>query len=207
MLFLLLCAVLTGCSSSEPSKPAESAQPKASATPSAPELQTGRTAFYEMYRKARTWAPDAKPYRLESSATKDAPGTDGKAEVWHAWFASESKRLVKPYTWSGGTGENLPDKGVTFGPEDTFSPTNASTQPFDVNFLKTDSDNAYKVGQEKGGAEVEKKHPATPTLYVLDWNGKANELIWHVIYGDSPSDYKLRIAVDAATGGFLRKEK
>lgn len=127
--------------------------------------------------------------------------------VWHAWFASPSRRSVKPYTWSGGSGENLPERGVTFGPDDTFSPTNASTQPFDVNFLKSDSDNAYKVAQEKGGAELEKKHPGTPVVYMLDWSGKANELIWHVIYGDSPTDYKLRIAVDASTGGFLRKEK
>jgi hypothetical protein len=203
---LLLAAILCGCSS-EPQKPAETPQPKASATPSAPELMTGRSAFYECYRKARTWAPDAKPYRVESSASKDSPGTDGKAIVWHAWFASPSRRSVKPYTWSGGSGENLPEKGVTFGPDDSFSPTNASTQPFDVGFLKTDSDNAYKVAQEKGGTELEKKHPGTPVTYILDWNGKANELIWHVIYGDSPNEARLRIAVDAATGGFLRKEK
>lgn len=202
LVLLLLAAMLCGCSS-EPQKPAETPQPKASATPAAPELMTGRTAFYECYRKARTWAADAKPYRLESSTTKEP---DGKAVVWHAWFASPSRRSVKPYTWSGG-GENAPEKGVSFGPDDTFNPSNASTQPFDVNFLKTDSDNAYKVAQEKGGADLEKKHPGTPITYVLDWSPRANELIWHVIYGDTPSEYRLKIAVDAATGGFLRKEK
>ena len=204
---LLLAAMLAGCSSNPPAeKKAEETKPQAKATPAAPELETGRSAFYEMMRKARTWAPDVKPFRLESGATKDAPGTDGKAIVWHAWFASPSKGSVKPYTWSGG-GADLPDKGVTFGPEDTFSPTNRSTQPFDLDFFKVDSDQAYKAAQEKGGAALEKKSPGTQVFYTLDFDGGAHELIWHVAYGDSPTDYKLKIAVNASTGGFMKKER
>jgi len=203
---LLAVAMLAGCSS-EPKKAEEGGKPAPQAKqPAAPELQTGRTAFYEMYRVARTWAPDVKPFRLQSSPTKDAPGTEGKAEVWHAWFASPSRHGVKPYTWSGGTGENLPEKGVSFGPEDTYNPNNTSTQVFDPNFLKSDSDQAYKVAQEKGGAAVLKKSPETPILYTLDWDGKHNELIWHVTYGDL-HEYRLKIAVNASTGGYLKKEK
>ena len=205
---LLLLAALAGCSS-EPKKTEEGAKP--AATPAkqvkAPEFQTGRTAFYEMYRTARTWAPDVKPFRVQSSPTKESSGADGKAEVWRAWFASATKREVKPYTWSGGTGDDLPERGVSFGPVDTFNPSNASTQTFDANFLKTDSDQAYKAAQEKGGDALLKKSPGTPIIYTLDWDGKSNELIWHVSYGESPLIYKLKIAVDAATGGFLRKEK
>ena len=205
---LLMAGMLAGCSSNPPAekKPDES-KPAAKPSAAAPELQTGRTAFYEMIRKARTWAPDAKPFRLQSGATKDAPGTDGKAIVWNAWFASPSKGSVKPYTWSGGSGEGLPDKGVTFGPEDTFSPTNRSTQPFELEFLKTDSDQAYKVAQEKGGEALLKKNPGTQIFYTLDFDGSAHELIWHVAYGDSPTEYKLKLAVDASTGGYLKKEK
>lgn len=206
LVLLLLAAALAGCSS-EPKKAEEGAKPAAKPEAKAPELQTGRTAFYEMYRTARQWAPDAKPFRVQSSASKDAPGTDGKALVWHAWFASPGKREVKPYTWSGGTGENLPERGVSFGPVDTFNPSNTSTQPFDPNFLKSDSDQAYKAAQEKGGEALLKKNPGTPIVYVLDWDGKANELIWHVVYGESPSDYRLKIAVNASTGGYLKKEK
>ncbi len=203
---LLLVAVVVGCSS-EPTKTEEGAKPAPKAAAKSPEFQTGRTAFYEMYRTARQWAPDVKPFRLQSSPTKDAPGTDGKAEVWQAWFASPSKREVKPYTWSGGTGENLPERGVSFGPVDSFNPSNTSTQPFDANFLKSDSDAAYKAAQEKGGEALLKKSPGLPIIYTLDWDAKSNELIWHVSYGETPQDYKLKIAVDASTGGFLRKEK
>jgi hypothetical protein len=31
--------------------------------------------------------------------------------------------------------------------------------------------------------------------------------VWHVYYGNSRDDAKLRIAVNATTGEFLRKEK
>ncbi len=206
--FLLLLAMFAGCSSSEPPKQSAEQKPKnAAAESKAPEQETGRTAFYKMYATARTWAPDAKPFRLQSSPTKDAPGSDGKAEIWHAWFASPSRKGVKPYTWSGGSGENMPERGVSFGTEDTFNPSNTSTQPFDVSFLKSDSDEAFKTAQEHGGAEIEKKNPGTPVTYSLDWDAKANELIWHVIYGDSATEYKLKVAVNASTGGYLKREK
>ena len=44
-------------------------------------------------------------------------------------------------------------------------------------------------------------------LYVLSWSGVTNELIWHVIYGASPEDAKLRVAVNARNGEFMRVEK
>lgn len=201
---LLLAALLAGCSS-ETQKPTPTAPAKPAVK--APEFETGRTALHKMYATARTWAADAKPFRLQSVPTKDSAGADGKAEVWRAWFASPNKRSVKPYTWSGGSGEDMPERGVSFGPEDSFNPSNISTQPFDIGFLKTDSDQAFKTAQEKGGDALLKKMPGTPILYTLDWSGKTNELIWHVSYGETPSEYKLKIAVDASTGGFLRKEK
>jgi len=34
-----------------------------------------------------------------------------------------------------------------------------------------------------------------------------NNLVWHVIYGNSRADAKLKVAVDATTGEFIRIEK
>jgi hypothetical protein len=34
-----------------------------------------------------------------------------------------------------------------------------------------------------------------------------NELIWHVIYGESRDNAKLKVAVNATSGDFLRIEK
>lgn len=193
-------AMLAGCSS-QPPKPAEKPQPKPT------ELATGRTAFQKLYVTAHGWARDAQPYRLDSQATPDGNGHDGKAAVWRAAFASAAQHGVKPYVWSGSTDKDAPSRGINPGNEDSYSPTNASTQIFDMQFLKIDSDKAYEMAQQHGGDKLLAKTPDTPVLYLLDWNRSENKLEWHVMYGGGRDDAKLRVSVDATTGNFLRVEK
>jgi hypothetical protein len=54
---------------------------------------------------------------------------------------------------------------------------------------------------------VQEKAPDTPVLYVLDWNHATNELIWHVIYGNSRDVARLTVDVNGTTGEFVRVEK
>lgn len=201
---MLALAFLTmaGCTS-EPSKPAlpETPQPKAV------ESETGRYAFQKLYIAARGWARDAQAFRLESQLMPDSRGKDGKSDVWRASFASPSGRSAKPYVWSGTDVPDAPSRGISPGTEDTYSPSNASTQVFDIGFLKVDSDKALEVAKQHGGDKVLEKAPDTPILYVLDWNRATNELIWHVIFGTSRDEAKLRIAVNATSGEFIRVEK
>jgi hypothetical protein len=210
----LALLLMAGCTS-EPTKPAEKAQPKA------PEFETGRVAFQKMYIAARGWQRDAQAFRLQSDTTADYKGKDGKSAVWRAWFASPAARSTKPFVWSGTEAADAPPRGVSPGSEDTYSPTNTSTQIFDIAFLKVDSGpevgtpppgtkvpaNAFEVAQKHGGDKVLEKEPDTPIFYVLDWNGRSNQLVWHVIYGASADDAKLRVALDASSGDFLRIEK
>src|ERR1700693_3385693 len=69
--------LMSGCSS-EPNKPAtvETSQPKA------PQTTTGSSAFFKCYVSARGWAGDVQPYRVESHATADTKGREGKSEDW-----------------------------------------------------------------------------------------------------------------------------
>jgi hypothetical protein len=191
---ILTLILMAGCSS-EPSKPAASETPQ----PKAPEAITGSSAFFKCYISARIWAPDAQPYRVESYATADSKGRNGKAEEWRAGFASPSKHATKTFIWSNGD--------ISHGVDDTYSPTNSSTQIFNVQFLKVDTDKAFAVAQQHGGDKLLEKEPATPVFYVLDWNRQANELLWHVIYGTDRDTAKLRVAVNASTGEFSRVEK
>jgi len=204
LLTIAISALLAGCSCNP--QPAEK-PPAAKPEPPKTEVLTGRSAFQKLFVTARSWAPDAQPFRLESEAVQQAPGTDGKAGIWRGSFASPSKRAVKPYLWSGVSGPDAPERGVSPGTEDSFNPSNISTRPFDVGFLKTDSDKAFEVAQEHGGKKLVDANPQQPVKYVLLWNASTNELVWHVIYGPSEMDAKLRIAVDASTGSFLRVEK
>jgi hypothetical protein len=203
-LLMAMLALLTmaGCSS-EPSKPAQTEKPQ----PKAVELQTGRYAFQKLYLAAHGWARDAQPFRLESQPTADSKGRDGKSAVWRASFASPAGRSAKPYVWSGTDAPDAPSRGISPGNEDSYSPTNSSTQVFDIGFLKVDSDKAFEVAQKHGGDKLLEKAPDTPMLYVLDWNHATNVLIWHVIYGNSRDDAKLIVDVNGTSGEFIRVEK
>jgi len=196
-----ILAMVVACDSNPP-KPAES-KPE----PKGPELLTGRAAFQKVFIAARNYAVDAKPFRIESTPTSDADGHDGKSALWRASFASPQLRGVKPFIWSGSTAPDAPSRGVSPGNEDVYNPGNASTQIFDVAYLKVDSDQAYATAQKHGGDKILEKEPTTPVIYVCDWNHNTNELVWHVIYGVSRDKSKLTVAVNASTDEFIRVEK
>ena len=189
---LFALALLTACSS-EPGKPAESEKPKPV------EPITGRVAFQKCFVAARNWGRDAQPFRIESQLIGESKGRDGKSLAWRAGLASVVQHSTRAYTWANGE--------VSFGVEDTYSPTNTSTKVFDIAFLKIDSNQALEVAQKHGGDKILEKAPDTPILYVVDWNHQTNELVWHVIYGTDRISAKLVIAVNASSGEFVREEK
>ncbi len=199
-LFVIL-SWLAACNSNSPKPPEAKPEPKA------PELVTGRAAFQKVFIAARNYAVDVKPFRIESTPTSDGDGHDGKSALWRASFASATQRGVKPFTWSGSNAPDAPSRGVSPGNEDVYTPSNASTQIFDVAFLKVDSDQAFAVAQKHGGDKVLEKDPSTPVIYVCDWNHNTNELVWHVIYGTTRDHSLLTVAVNGSTGEFIRVEK
>lgn len=201
VMLLMMSLVLLSACSSDSGKP-EEAKPEAKT----PELISARSAFQKLYVAAHGWNPDAKPYRIESVATSDGNGQDGKWAVWRGSFASVAQRSEKTYTWSGSTANGAPDRGVNPGVEEGYSPSNSSTQVFDLAFLKTDSDQVFATAQKHGGDKVLEKDPNTPITYICDWNRNTNQLIWHVVYGTGRNDSKLTVAVDASTGEFIRVE-
>ncbi len=205
---LILCTllVLAACSSGEKKQPETSSAP-AQKKAEAPEYLTGREAFQKLYVSARSFAADTKAYRLESTYTKGAPAQEGRAALWRASFASESRRAIKSYSWSGLTGPDAPERGVSHGTEDTYNPSNTSTQVFDIQYLKIDSSKAFEEAQKHGGEKLTKSDPNQPVFYLLDWNPKKTQLVWHVIYGENRNDAKLTVDIDASTGAFIRVEQ
>jgi hypothetical protein len=200
VILLVITAALQGCESA----------PEKSGTagnePAKPQLETGRVALQKMIVPARVWAADSKPIRMISNPAPADAVHSGGAGLWKATFASPARGKTEAFSWSGLVGPNAPPRGVDHGSEDTFNPSNLSTQPFDVAFLKIDSDQAFAVAQKHGGKELLEKNPSHPLIYILDWDSQNNELRWHVIYGSAPNKSQLTIIVDASTGSFVHKE-
>jgi hypothetical protein len=204
--YLALVFLLAGCSSNKTESNKETAPPTKPAAKQ-PEYETGRSAFQKLYLSARGWAGDVKPFRLQSQFSSDAPTSDGKAGLWRGSFASPARRSMKLFVWSGLVGPDAREPGISFSGEDSWIPSNTSTSVFDLGFLKVDSDKAYDVAQKHGGEKLTLKDPKQPVFFVLDWDASKNQLLWHVIYGTSQDESKLRIAVDATSGEFVRVEK
>jgi len=207
-LFLCVAAVLllAACSSNPPTQ--SSSSPSAAKKTVAPtEYETGREAFQKMYLSAHSWAIDAQPFRLQSQYSAGAPVSEGKAGVWRASFGSPSRNMMKMFMWSGLVGADAPEKGISFSAEDSWSPANTSTRIFNVGFLKIDSDKAYEVAEQHGGSKLTKSDPQQPVFFLLDWDTSKSQLLWHVIYGESQDNAKLRVTVNASSGEFERVEK
>jgi hypothetical protein len=194
----LALMLLTACSS----EPAKTTTPAVKE----PEYVAGRSAYQRMYAAARSWHLDAQGFRLTSALTRDSKGHDGKSGVWQAWFASGSARSSKPYVWCGTNASDV-ERGISWGGEDSYSPTNTSTRVFDVAFLKADSDAAFQVALKHGGAKLLEADPDQPVMYLLEWDSQDNALAWHVIFGESRNSRKLSIMVNASSGDYLRAEK
>jgi hypothetical protein len=198
---LAILALLAACSSNTANTPPAKPEIKP------PELLTGRAAFYKTFIAARNYAADVKPFRIESTPSNESNGQDGKSAIWRSSYASAAQHGVKPFFWSGSNAPDAPPRGVSPGNEDVYNPGNASTQVFDAAFLKVDTDQAFTEAQKHGGDKILEKDPATPVLYICEWNRNTNQLLWHVIYGTSRETAKLAVAIDASSGAFVRVEK
>ncbi len=204
-LFLLLAALI-GCESKPANNATNSSTAAEAPKPKTAQYKTGREAFQNAYIAAHNWAPDAKPFRLESQYTPDAPVAEGKAGIWRASFGSVSRKGMESFQWTGIVDPNT-EQGISHGSEDSYSPTNTSTETFDIAFLKVDSDKAYEVAEKHGGEKLTKADAKVPVFFVLDWDHQKGKLLWHVLYGSNGDDSKLRVAVDATDGSFYRIEK
>jgi len=201
-LFLIFAVafLFSGCGQGTQSVSADKAP-----QPAALQLESGRFALQKMIPASRMWAADAQPIMLQSEVLKNTDGRDGKAGFWRASFASPGRQKSEPFTWSGSSSGDSP-RGVNHGAEDTYSAANRSMRPFDLNFLKVDTDQAFAVAQQHGGKQLMEKDPKQTVRYLLDFDVMAGQLRWHVIYGSSESTAQLTVLVDASSGAFLRKE-
>src|SRR5205085_6653465 len=187
---LTLCAAfaMMACSSS-PSGSGAAAPPAKPEPPKPSDVESGRVAFQRLYTTSRGWAGDTEPVSLQSQNYKhaggnpDAPlGHDGKSAIWRGIFASSGRHSMKTYMWSGLTGPDAPSPGITPGTEDSWSATNTSTQPFQLVYLKFDSDQAFQTAQKHGGVALLKKTSDLPVNFRLSCESRKTIMVCQVCY-------------------------
>ncbi len=199
----LILATLFGCST-----PTETPPEKTSITPVSKglTLYTAKGCFSSMLNLAQRWSPDAMPFHMESEVNADTTGQEGKATVWRAFFASRSRGTMKTVSCSGSRLPTSPALGFSDTPEMPYA-ANVPAAIFDSTSFQIDSDKAFAVTLEHGGAPLIKKDPQQPIFYLLDWDAKKKQLLWLVVYGTSEADRQGQCAIDAKTGAFIRAGK
>jgi hypothetical protein len=209
-LSVISVAILTaGCNSTQ-NNPNESTAEKPASAPAQrkePVLYTGQEAFNRMMGLALKWSRDAQPARLESVPTTDTTGQNGKSTVWRGFFASPSRRSTKTIVCSGSRLPDAPPFGVSAeGSEGAYN-ADAANLAFLPLLVKTDTDTAFAITLQHGGAGILKKDAQQPVIYVLLKDRKQNVPVWYVIYGTSETNRKGIGVINATTGAFVSASK
>jgi hypothetical protein len=186
--------VLAGCTTETPK-----AEKKAKAPP---QPISAQSAFFRMYGQARVWAQDAQILRLEPIRMDAMKEKDGKWPAWRAQFVSETKRSLKPFSYSVIEAEGVYE-GVFGATEEPYSGPRGQNLPFLMQGFKIDSPAALETALKKG-ADYTKKHPDMPITMVLEKMKTDGNPTWRVIWGISVATSNHSIYVDATLGNYLR---
>ena len=199
---LAAALLLTACS--EAPKPAETkaAEAPAKVEPAGPpEAISGRSAFYEMYKPARTWATDLLPLTLAAGEVPGVKNEGGKAGMWTAVFVSPSRREARTFVYAvADSGADI-HKGVTAGGAQAWSGETPKSRPFQVTEFVTNSDDAYKAAAEKAASWI-KAHPGAKASITLANTSRFSAPVWYIMWGNPKSGY---LAFVNATTGLVVK--
>jgi hypothetical protein len=192
--------LLSGCSSEAPPPAETKAEPKKPAVPTGP--VTGLTAFYEMYKVARTLAPDLQTASLTGNEVAGVKSEEGKYAMWTAVFVSASMKQATTFTYSTvEQGTTL--KGVNnAGSAPWGGPTQTAT-PFANSDFSVDSDAAYKTAAAKAGDWLTKNADKPITVFGLGNASSFPAPMWYILWGTKAGGFA--VYVNASTGAVFGK--
>jgi len=194
--------LLTACS--EAPQPAESKNAEAPAKtepPAPPAAVAARTAFYEMYKPARTWASDLMPLTMVAGEVPGIKNEDGKAGMWTAVFVSPGRNQARTFVYAVTDHGSDIHKGVSAGVEQTWSGPTAKSRPFQVTEFVTNSDEAFKTASAKAAGWL-KRHPGRKVSITLASTARFPVPVWYILWGTPKSGY---LAFVNATTGLVMK--
>ena len=190
---VLLVVVLAGCSSS-PQKPAVEA---------VPEPVTGLHALAQMYAAARVWQPDVLVLRVNSIDAGSLKPQPGRSAVWQGTFVSPTAGQSRTFTFSVMDISTSLRTGVFPDPATTFSARGQTTQGFNINGARKDTDEVYATALKHADVFV-KDHPNQQVNFLLELDNRAPEAMWRVFWGTSAASSPFSVLIDAASGEFYR---
>jgi hypothetical protein len=195
---LLVLSFLAACSEQTAKKPAKGT---ASTTP--PQPVTARFAFQRMSMQARLWAADSQPLRISSANLKEVPSVAGKYAVWHSTFVSAQLKKARSFSYSVVDSPGNAQQGVFRWREESWSGPTGQAQPFPIQMLKVDSDEAYATAA-KESKDYRKKHPEMSVHFLLEYTPRFPLPTWRVFWGETLGSSQYSVFVDCTSGRYLQ---
>jgi hypothetical protein len=192
--------LLSGCSSDTPPPAETKVEKKKPAVPTGP--ITGLTAYYEMYKVARTLAPDLQTASLTGNDVDGVKSEEGKYAMWTAVFVSASMRQATTFTYSTvEQGTTL--KGVNNAGSAPWGGATQTATPFANSDFSVDSDAAYKTAAAKAGDWLPKNADKPITILALGNASTFPAPMWYIRWGTKTSGFA--VYVNASTGTVFGK--
>lgn len=165
---------------------------------------TAKTAFFEMYKAARAWAPD---FMLLSMSSNEVPGIasdGGKFPMWTAVLVAPSRNEARTFTYAVTNSGTDIHKGVDVTPAQSWSGATPAAAPFQTMDFATDSDAAYQTAFHKAESWV-KQHPDKKAAFTLGNASRFPTPVWYILWGTKSSGYS--VLVSATTGAEVKAKK
>jgi len=194
--FTIAAAIMLPSCSSEPA-PAPKVETEAKKEPAKPPEPVGaRTPYFEAYRMARQWAPDALGLTVTAADAGDFKVADGKAGKWTVVFVSPTRKEARTFDYVVTDIGDL-RKGVNVSGPQLWGGATPTAKAFSNTEFLIDSDVAYKAAAEKA-ADWLKTHPNQKLTMALGNSSRFAAPVWYVMWGTKASGYFA--FVNAVTG-------
>ena len=192
---------LAGCSSTTPSS---APQPAAETPPAAatPQIVTGKTAFWEMYKTAHAWASDAQPIRLTMKEVPGYKNEAGKAGMWEAVFGSASLGSYRTFSYSIADVPPHISKGVAAGLSLPWKGPSRDAMAIDTSMFNVDSDAAYAAAAADAAETLKKQPNLAITDFEVGDTYKFSAPVYYILWGTKKAGYA--VLVDASSGKVLK---
>lgn len=169
---------------------------KQEAAPAAP--VTAKTAFYEMYKPARSWAPDFMLLTMTSNEVPGVTSEGGKFGMWTAILVSPARNEARTFTYSVVSSGSTIHKGVDVSPAQAWSGPTPASRPFQTMDFSIDSDAAYQTGFAKAATWL-KQHSDKKAAFTLANASRFPTPVWYVLWGTKTSGYSALISATTGT--------
>jgi hypothetical protein len=187
--------LLTGCGEQPPRMEARTDAPKKPAVPEGaiPAL----TAYYEVYKAARTIAPDLQTASITANEVEGVTSGEGKYARWTIVFVSASRQQAYSFLYSTVEKGNILRGLNNQGAMRWAGPTQ-SAEPFSNSDFSVDSVAAFKAAAEKGKAWLAKNPDKKIATFALGHAARFPAPMWYIMWGTPKSGFAAY--VNASTG-------